>query len=149
LYLFLFLKVAFSAAVQQTPSRESLELKSTNPQNSKHDELRNYLMEQNLVELFVRNLHINGVNHGPVYFHLNPENHNGFVFGSKIYKVNSLDFGTVSKYSGLQPGLNDVVWRMKRDLVKENIFLWSEVLVGNVFVNGIDYGWFGFGSDLE
>ena len=98
--------------------------------------------ESNIDELFARKLIINGKDYGPAYYRASP-----IFVGKKsepwgmVYVVPSLDFGTIDRYSGLDPGDKEAVDCMKASLVTSEIFMTkTNVLVQQVMVNGMDYG---------
>jgi hypothetical protein len=161
LLLFSFLSVISGSAVDnlQPDALESLELTFPKIQEgpflinnhlsqNKHLALGNYLEKQNLIELFVRNLFIDGKNWGPVYYNLRPKT-SEWIVRDTVYFVTRLDFGTVSQYSSLDVNDKDAVLEMKQDLVKKSIFNWSSVMVEHVIVNGVDYQSFYFGCLVE
>ena len=57
-----------------------------------------------------------------------------------MYKVDCVDFGPVPKYEGLSVNDEELVRKMKLELVTPEVFGGSERNIHHVFVNGKDYG---------
>jgi hypothetical protein len=152
--LFLFLIKFISSSLVDVPINNSVEflnLNSLEQSVNKHSILESYLRKQKTTELFVRNLIIDGINHGPVYHnldHLIYENEKEDENGERIhwhitaYIVGKLDFGSIEKYSGLRKEDKSKVEKMKQKLITGGIFFKNNITfrVKQVIVNGINYG---------
>lgn len=104
-----------------------------------HNHLTAYMRSNGIEEYFVKNLIINNNSYGPPYHHLNPHLDE---FG--IYQIiDKLDFGTNSKYLGLEPNKGEhlgAIREMFGDLVKKEIFQGNyRIWIKNVIVNGKNY----------
>jgi hypothetical protein len=153
--LFLFLFIFISSSLANVPINNSVEFlnfESLEQTTNLHSILEAHLRKEKITELFVRNLLIDGINHGPVYHNLdhlkyeklNEEDEEGERIHWHItaYLVSKLDFGRIEKYSGLRKEDKSKVEEMKQKLVRGDIFFRNNITfrVKEVIVNGINYG---------